>query len=208
MDRISKLVASIDPDIQARLFSMLPKSGPPEIVETSSVRIAPDATSLTSTITGPLVRSGEPNLNGALFEPSDLEYGINSLVGGPLTVNHGNYAVGYLEESSLETSAEFSTYINISGRVWSKRFGSVWEQVEKAISEGKGALSMECVPSEIACMHQGCGCVIKPTEVANACSHIKTRSAPRRQVEPIFFGAALVLPPEIPGWPNARLSYR
>lgn len=166
---------------------------------------APAANALTALVRGPLVRAGQANLNGAYFSKDDLLFGLNSIAGGPLTVNHLNYACGWIESAELKSQPDLGDYVDITGRVWHRRFGEVWRQTESAIVAGTGALSMECVPSEVACMADGCG--IQIATMDKACAHILKRSAPRRMVRPVFYGAALVLPPEKPGWPDARLSH-
>jgi hypothetical protein len=39
-----------------------------------------------------------------------------------------------------------------------------------------------------------------------ACEHVKEHSSVRRFVDPIFQGAAIIVPPTKPGWTNADLS--
>lgn len=69
--------------------------------------------------------------------------------------------------------------------------------------------SMECISRKIECVGEnGCGKVVDYRErsSANACSHLRERSAHRRLVDPIFQGAAIIVPPVKPGWGDADLT--
>lgn len=199
----TRVVVSVAPVIPGAVVGMAAASG--EVVESAAVGAltmgARPSLAMTRQVGGPLVRADEPNRNGALFLLDDLRFGLASIAGQPLSVNHGNWAVGWLETAELTSQPDFGDFIDIEARVWAQRFPEVWAQTEAALAEGTGFISMECVPSAVECQH--CGVVASTT--TTACQHIVLRTAARRMIDPTFIGAALVLPPEKPGWPDARL---
>jgi hypothetical protein len=221
-ERIARIMRQTDPAMVTRLVGMLPRrtasvpvpavEAPDTEIESGSVRtapgslrIAPDINKLTHGVRGPLVRADQPNLNGALFLVSDLEFGMASLLGAPMVLNHKSASYGWVSDVEIASQADLGTYLDVTGRVWSTRFPELWASIEAGVGDGTAAFSMECYPAAIECGAAGCGLVIK--SMSSACSHIATRSAPRRQVEPTFVGASLVLAPERPGWSDARLRY-
>lgn len=223
-NRARRILANMDPEVAKRLIGLLPQRitvpvatvGPGEIVATNTgteeiiVESASTGTlelgarsslSMTRSVSGPLVRAGEPNRNGALFLREDLQFGLGSIAGQPITVNHGEFAVGWIANAALESQPDLGDFVNMGARVWSQRFPAIWAQVETAHAAGQAFFSMECVPSKV-----GCGsCGVETATMEGACDHIIRRTASRRQINPTFIGAALVLPPEKPGWADARL---
>lgn len=223
-NRARRILDSMDPETAKRLIGLLPQRitvpvaavGPGEtvapvagtehiVVESASTGTlelgARSSLSMTRSVSGPLVRAGEPNRNGALFLKEDLQFGLGSIAGQPITVNHGDFAVGWIATASIEAQPDLGDFINFSARIWSQRFQETWQKVEAAHASGQAFFSMECVPTKV-----GCGnCGIETATMEGACDHIIRRTAPRRQISPTFIGAALVLPPEKPGWGDARL---
>jgi hypothetical protein len=223
-ERIQRIRAGMDPAMASRLVSMLPRRIAtasatevqeiviPEGIEAAAVQTAPGSLRVaegmrahSKGVAGPLVRADELNLNKAFFSVSDLEFGLPSLVGTPMVINHKGGAYGWVETADLMSQPDLGTFIDIVGRVWSERFDGMWSYIEQAIAEGTAALSMECVASAIGCMAPGCG--VEASRQEQFCAHIRSRSAGRRQIDPTFFGASLVLPPERPGWADARLRH-
>lgn len=223
-NRARRILANMDPEVAKRLIGMVPQRivvpvasvGPGEIVlavsESETVIVESGSTgvlelgahsslSMTRIVSGPLVRAGQPNRNGALFFREDLQFGLSSIVGQPITVNHAEFSVGWIESASMESQPDLGDFVNMGARVWAQRFPKIWDQVEQAHAAGQAFFSMECVPSRVGCM----GCGVEAATAEGACDHIIKRSAARRQISPTFIGAALVLPPEKPGWPDARL---
>lgn len=224
-NRARRILANMDPEVARRLIGLLPTRivvpvapvapgglvvSPEEpqetIVESASTGTlelgALSSVTMTRSVSGPLVRAGEPNRNGALFLKEDLQFGLSSIAGQPITVNHGEFAVGWIETAALAAQPDLGDFINMEARVWATRFPTVWSQTEQAHASGNAFFSMECVPSKVGC--QGCG--VETATMDGACDHIIRRTAARRQINPTFIGAALVLPPEKPGWADARLQ--
>lgn len=224
-NRTRRILATLDPEVAKRLIGLLPTRvtapvivAPGQIVVTSppGETIVVEAASstgalelgaqasvtMTRSVSGPLVRAGEPNKNGALFLLEDLQFGLSSIAGQPITVNHGEFAVGWVESASLAAQPDLGDYVDMEARVWATRFPTVWAQTEQAHAAGQAFFSMECVPSKVGCMN----CGVETAVMNDACDHIIRRTAPRRQIMPTFIGAALVLPPEKPGWADARLQ--
>jgi hypothetical protein len=209
-NRIRRILANSRQDQERAILGLLPSriTMPIEevIVETSTTSTlelgAANSLSMTRSVSGPLVRANQPNRNGALFLLEDLTFGLPSITGQPITVNHGPYSVGWIEGATLESQPDLGDFVDMQARVWAHRFPDVWVDTEKAFASGQSFFSMECQPSKVGCME--CGTVA--SNITEACDHIVQRSAPRRQINPTFIGAAIVLPPEKPGWPDARLS--
>lgn len=221
-NRARRILASMDPEVAKRLIGLLPQrivvpvapvtpgqavvaTGQEPLIESASTGAlelgSRSAISMTRSVSGPLVRAGEPNRNGALFLVEDLKFGLTSIAGQPITVNHGEFAVGWIGTAEMQSQPDLGDFVNIDAPIWAQRFPTIWGQVEKAHAEGQAFFSMECVPSKVGCM----GCGVEAATLDSACDHIIKRSAARRQISPTFIGAALVLPPEKPGWPDARL---
>lgn len=71
--------------------------------------------------------------------------------------------------------------------------------------------SMECLSRTVQCVGEhGCGAqmpyldALRRTEAA--CEHVRERSAVRRFVDPVFLGAAVIVPPVKPGWSQATVE--
>lgn len=203
-NRIRRMLSHLDQAAVDRYIRSGSVQVPIEQVETAAITLETAAGSMAMTrgVSGPLVRAGEPNRNGALFLRSDLDFGLPSITGQPITVNHGNYSVGWISEAKLEKQPDLGDYVDMHARVWAQRFPEVWAKTEAAHVEGQAFFSMECVPEKVGCG----GCGVEAANLSECCDHILQRSAPRRQINPTFIGAALVLPPEKPGWPDARLN--
>lgn len=172
-------------------------------IETAS---APTQSALMTGFHGRLVRAEEANLNGAYFSVEDLQYGLPSLQGAPVTWNHETVAGAYglIQGALLETTPDFGPHIWIDGGLWTARFPEFTDSLMTSVENGSGAMSMECVASAIQCMVSDCGCVA--TDPTEACQHLLDRTGPRRMVMPTFYGAGLILDGVKPGWPDASLG--
>ena len=100
-------------------------------------------------------------------------------------------------------------YIRADALVWKWLYPVEAREVERASDARQLWYSMECVSRQIECVgDNGCGKVVPYRERSseNACSHMRERSAQRRLVDPIFQGAAIIVPPVKPGWADADLA--
>lgn len=168
-------------------------------------------------VSGRLVRAEQANANGALWNQSDLEYGLPTVAYGPLNYQHdGRKIIGTLLDPSLiagEKAADGSDvgpYIHTDGVVW-RWADPVVREVEHYLGLEKAWLSMECVSERVQCSGpNGCGQIMSYRDAAvkseKACSHVRERSSHRRMVDPTFMGAAIIVPPKTPAWADADLS--
>lgn len=168
---------------------------------------APTIGALTTRLSGRLVRAGEPNQRGAQFEVADLQYGLPSLVGSPLTYNHveDRGAYGWIAEAAMAEDPEQGTHIAIVGYAWTGRFAGIRESLATSLESGTASLSMECMGSSVICLT--CNIEAAAAE-GQPCQHILTKTGPRRMVKPTFYGAALILDGVTPAWGGASLHAR
>ena len=170
------------------------------------------ADSFVTRISADLVRSGEPNRNGALFLDEDLQYGLASVADRPI-----NFAHATLDVCGVITAAEIvlasdgnGGVIQVRGMLWD------WVQTDRVIEArawlesdpDEAYVSMECIPNHVQCYGpNGCGLFFDYLDVlmGECCVHILDRTSQRRMVNPVFQGMALILPPVKPGWSEAHL---
>ena len=173
-------------------------------------------------LSGRLVEGEKANQNGAFWSQGDLEFGLPSVAMGPLNWLHQERKiVGVLSQAQLvrpvETASTSSSvqnkignpYISAEALLWKWLYPVEAREVERASDARQLWYSMECVARKVECVGEnGCGTVVPYRERSseNACSHMRERSAHRRLVDPIFQGAAIIVPPVKPGWADADLS--
>lgn len=171
-------------------------------------------------VSGRLVGADQPNSNKQYWTTADLEFGLPSVAGGPLNWLHDEkHIVGALtaadlmkpaEEELREAAAKQQTapgpHIKADSVMWSYIYPGETRIVQEAARSGSLYYSMECISKSMACV--GCGhemdymdCIGR-TE--RACAHIRDRAAARRFINPVFQGAALIVPPIKPGWKDAN----
>ena len=168
-------------------------------------------------LSGRLVEAERANGNGAFWTTKDLEFGLPSVATGPLNWLHQDRKIiGVLTEADLvqgrEAAAEnVGPHIRAGATVWAYLYGQEAQVIERAAEMNKLYFSMECVSREVACTGpNGCGAqmpyldALKRTE--KACVHIRERASHRRFVDPIFQGAAIIVPPVKPGWADAHVE--
>lgn len=184
-------------------------------------------------LTGRLVGSEQANSNGQLWSTGDLQFGLPSVAGGPLNWLHQERTiVGCLTTADLVqgqalrqaaavslTSSTVSMtghvadppHIKASSVLWSYLFPAESRVVESAAASGQLYYSMECISGQVQCAgDNGCGALMAYPDALHrterACAHIRERAAARRFVDPIFQGAAVIVPPVKPGWANAHVE--
>lgn len=199
----SALPPGVKPEVHPLMTEVITAGISPTTIETAA---APNQSALMTGFHGRLVRAEEANLNGAYFAKEDLQYGLPSLHGAPVTWNHETAAGAYgmIQGASLETTPDFGPHIWIDGGLWTARFPEFTDSLLTSIDNGSAAMSMECMASAIQCMISDCGCVA--TDPSEACQHLLDRTGPRRMVMPTFYGAGLILDGIKPGWPDASLG--
>lgn len=197
------LPAGAKPEVHPLMTEVITASISPATIETAA---APTQNALMTGFHGRLVRAEEANLNGAYFSLEDLQYGLPSLHGAPVTWNHETAAGAYgvIQGALLETTPDFGPHIWIDGGLWTARFPEFTDSLLTSIDNGSAAMSMECMASAIQCMVSDCDCVA--TDPTEACRHLLDRTGPRRMVMPTFYGAGLILDGVKPGWPDASLG--
>lgn len=186
-----------------------------EVAEGPSSRLTADDFLLH--LSGRLVEAEKANENGAFWTQGDLEFGMPSIALGPLNWLHDERrVVGVLTDARM-VSREQAAAVNLGPHVvsdammWKWLAGREAAAVEHFAEQRQAYYSMECVSREIACVGEnGCGATMDYLDAQNktekACEHVKDHSSARRFVNPIFQGAAIIVPPTKPGWTNADLS--
>lgn len=167
---------------------------------------------------GRLVGADAPNRNGALWTTEDLRMGEATVAGGPLNWLHDeNQIIGCLMDGKLvtderEAASEHGPHIASTAAVWRFLYGQQADTIEKAAADGQLYYSMECISREVACVdtpgRPGCGESFKygDYDAGNCCSHLRERSSVRQFVDPMFLGAAVIVPPVQPGWAHASVD--
>lgn len=165
---------------------------------------------------GRLVEAEHANRNGAFWSQGDLEFGLPSVAHGPLNWGHdASSIVGTLVDPRLiskETAGSgIGAHIQTGAVMWSFLYPERANMLKGHIDSNTAWLSMECIAQEIACVGpNGCGHVMSYADAmlrrGDACVHVKERASHRRFVNPIFQGAAVIVPPQRPGWADASIT--
>lgn len=231
-ESVAQIRDRLRPAVRTRIVTPLPAAAalilPPafmvENTESNRVMIATpiETASIKSSdfvmdFRGRLVEAETANRNGAFWSQADLEFGLPSVALGPLNWGHDpKEIVGTLVDAQLITgeqaaSAGIGPHIQTGARFWSYLNPRKAGMLQDFIGQGKAWFSMECVSQEIACVGpNGCGKVMPymdaQTRSGTACEHVKERASSRRFINPIFQGAAVIVPPQAPGWADASIT--
>jgi len=168
-------------------------------------------------ISGRLVGSEKANSNNQFWTAGDLAFGLPSVAQGPLNWLHDERRiVGCLTGADLmgpdqQKAAQLELeppYIKANSVMWSFLNPSETYTVQKAAETGQLFYSMECVSKQVECAGEaGCGHVMDYADACamneRACAHVRDKTAVRRFANPVFQGAALIVPPVKPGWSDA-----
>ena len=166
---------------------------------------------------GRLVEAETANRNGAFWSQGDLEFGLPSVAHGPLNWGHdASVIVGTLVEPKLVKSeaaaaAGVGPHIQTGAVMWAFLYPERAHVLQTYVEKRTAWLSMECISQEIACVGpNGCGKVMPYADAqlrrGQACAHIKERASHRRFINPVFQGAAVIVPPQSPGWAKADIT--
>ncbi len=192
-----------------------------KVVLTMPAEVAhvPTADDFLLRLSGRLVEAEKANGNGAFWSQDDLEFGLPSVAYGPLNWLHEERKiVGVLTDARLvtvEQAAQLSpgvgAHVVADATLWRWLYPREAREVAMYSEARSLWYSMECISQEIACVGaNGCGTKVPYLDALNrtekACEHLRERSSFRRFVNPIFQGAAIIVPPTKPGWANADLA--
>lgn len=171
-------------------------------------------------LSGRLVEAEKANGNGAFWSQDDIEFGLPSIAYGPLNWLHEERKiVGVLKDSRLvsrEAAAsdglDLNTHVVTDSMIWRWLYPREAAMTAAYADARQLWYSMECISREVACQADACETVVGYLDAINrtkeCCDHLRERSASRRFVQPIFQGAAIIVPPVKPGWAHADLSVR
>lgn len=170
-------------------------------------------------MSGRLVEAERANGNGAFWSQGDLEFGLPSVAYGPLNWLHEERkVVGVLtsarlvtKEAAAQSGQSLNSHVVADATMWRWLYPAESREVARYSQERALWYSMECISRQIACAGpNGCGTIVPYLDALNrtekACEHLRERSSFRRFVDPIFQGAAIIVPPVKPGWARADLS--
>jgi hypothetical protein len=166
---------------------------------------------------GRFVEAEKANGNGAYWSAADLEFGLPTVTHGPLNWLHEERkVVGVLSDARFvgreqAAGSGVGPHISADATMWRWLYPQETRVVERAADERKLWYSMECVSPEVACVGEhGCGTTMPYLDALRregaACEHVRSRTATRRFVDPIFQGGAIIVPPVTPGWASADLT--
>lgn len=169
-------------------------------------------------LSGDLVGADAPNGNGQMWSSDDLRYGLPTVQHGPLNWLHNDEKIigcitgaQLVEPDREQAAAGAVSHISADSTLWRFLFPDQARVVAWAAEEGNLYYSMECISREVECAGSN-GCGHRMTYKASlhrdqtCCEHIRDRAAARRLVDPIFQGAAVIVPPKSPGWDKAVLN--
>jgi|GEM_PF-5390716 len=166
---------------------------------------------------GRLVEAERANGNGAFWTQGDLQFGLPSVAYGPLNWGHDPKAVvgtlldPYLVSAEQAAASGLGPHIQTGARFWSYLDPSKANALRSFIEQGRAWLSMECIAQGVECVGpNGCGrmndYIAATNRTKDACEHVRERSSWRRMFNPVFQGAAVIVPPQRPGWANAEIT--
>lgn len=177
------------------------------------------AQDFTLPLSGRLVEAERANRNGAFWSQGDLEFGLPSVAYGPLNWLHEERKiVGTLlnprmvrSDDREASAAGLGPHIRTDAVMWKWLYPREAAMVSEYAAGGRAWLSMECISQQVQCVGPGgCGQTVPYMDYQakneRSCAHLNERAAHRRFVNPIFQGAAVIVPPTQPGWANADLG--
>lgn len=162
-------------------------------------------------ISGRYAQGEKANRNGQFWTTQDLKGGEYSIKYTPLNVLHEwDRPVGVFIETKLvhrEAASDGEVLlpeIQALSALWSHLYPEVADAARTAHSQGKLWYSMECIGEAKQCMT--CDKTFD-WEASRFCDHLEgSVQAPRRLINPIFQGGALIFPPVRPGWADADIE--
>lgn len=183
---------------------------PNKVMLALPIQTSPTINDYTLRLSGRLVEAEQANANGAFWSYRDLQFGLPSVAAGPLNWLHQERkVVGALTAATLNgrEQANVNPYLQADSVMWRWIYPQETAEVERAAEQNQLWYSMECVADSVQCVGPGgCGATSTYHDVEKQCVHVRERSAHRRLVNPVFLGAAIIVPPTQPGWANANID--
>lgn len=172
-------------------------------------------TPFTTRLSGRLVEAERANRNGAFWTQGDLEFGLPTVAYGPLNWLHdekkviGTLLDPHLVDAEHAAATDLKPHIRTDAVVWDWIHREEARAVKHYAEAGRAWLSMECIAASVECTGpNGCGKEVAwgQTKGPDSCDHLRERSSFRRMKDPVFQGAAVIVPPTSPGWADADLE--
>lgn len=162
-------------------------------------------------ISGRYAQGEQPNRNGQFWTTEDLKGGEYSIRYTPLNVMHEwDRPVGVFVETKLvhreaaSGESELLPEIQALSALWSHNYPHIADAARAAYGKGKLWYSMECVGEAKQCLT--CSKTFE-WSAGKFCEHLEASvQAPRRLINPVFQGGALIFPPTKPGWADADIE--
>jgi hypothetical protein len=162
-------------------------------------------------ISGRYAQGEKANRNGQFWTTEDLKGGEYSIRYTPLNVLHEwDRPVGVFVETKLvhrEAAAgesELLPEIQALSALWAHNYPQIADAVRSAHEKGNLWYSMECIGEAKQCLT--CNRQFE-WAAERFCSHLEeSKLAPRRLINPVFQGGALIFPPTKPGWVDADIE--
>ena len=166
-------------------------------------------------VLGKYVEADNANKNGQHWELSGLRLGLPTIQHSPMNIDHHrSEIVGTLVGAELlyptsDNSDVINPYIEVLGAFWRAYFPETLQKIESAYNQGKLFFSQECIGTHVTCSGENsCGQSFdyKGPFHESYCEHINNRTSNRTIENPHFVGAALIVPPNKPGWGSADIT--
>lgn len=161
-------------------------------------------------ISGRYAQGEKANSNGQFWTTEDLKEGEYSIRYTPLNVMHEwDRPVGVIVETKLvhreaASGEELLPEIQALSALWAQNYPHIADAARAAHNKGKLWYSMECIGEAKQCLT--CSRTFE-WSAARLCEHLEASvQAPRRLINPVFMGGALIFPPTKPGWADADIE--
>lgn len=164
-------------------------------------------------ILGKYVEADKANSNKQFWTFAELSSAQSTILNTPLNMLHAPRAiVGHFVDAEMmhpTEAGEENPFIEALSVFYQFYFPQELKAVEAAHAEGKLFYSMECVSESITCAGEaGCGnefAYMGPIH-KTYCSHLNEHSSTKQLNKPHFLAGALIIPPVLPGWKNAKVK--
>lgn len=165
-------------------------------------------------IVGKYVEADNANSNGQLWQFNDLLMAQPTISHTPMNIDHhSNEIVGTFVASEMVYPTDgpvLNPFIEVLGAYWRYYFPETLKKVQAAFESGMLSISMECVGESVTCVgtESACGETFQymGPDHDSYCAHMREHSSSRQINNPHFLGGALILPPNRPGWKQARVN--
>lgn len=163
-------------------------------------------------IVGNYLEADQANSNGQQFSLDDIRESHNSLTNTPLNIDHDrSNIVGSMVASDIvyPIKEEANPHLEALSVFWKRYFPETLRRVEAAHESGSLYYSMEAIGESVTCVGSDSACgetfAYKGPKDVSYCDHINSVTSNRLINKPDFMGAALIVPPNRPGWKAARI---